>query len=79
MYRYDASRMKIMKVVDEGQTIDTDQLDKDGKPYARCGDMNCEALHFVPLELWNSRPLEDALQARIAELEATVSDSMGDQ
>lgn len=36
----------------------------DGAKYARCGDANCRALRFVPLEVWNNRPIEDALRER---------------
>jgi len=33
-------------------------------------DCPCAEMPFAPLEEWNDRPIEDALNARIAELEA---------
>ena len=40
--------------------------------FARCRNPKCEAAMFpgISLEAWNTRPIEDELRARIAELEA---------
>lgn len=41
----------------------------------QCYKMPCDARRFpMPIDSWNTRPIEDALKARIAKLEAEVAE-----
>jgi len=42
----------------------------DGETLYNCLNIDCPTGHWTPLKVWNKRPIEDALTARIAELEA---------
>jgi hypothetical protein len=42
----------------------------DGETLYNCLNIDCPTGHWTPLKAWNTRPIEDALNARIAELEA---------
>ena len=42
----------------------------DGETLYNCLNIDCPTGHWTPLKVWNNRPIEDALNARIAELEA---------
>ena len=44
----------------------------DGKEYYSCLDADCPNGSWFIADEWNTRPIEDALQARIAELEAVL-------
>ena len=42
----------------------------DGETLYNCLNIDCPTGHWTPLKVWNTRPIEDALRLRIAELEA---------
>jgi len=42
----------------------------DGETLYNCLNIDCPTGHWTPLKAWNTRPIEDELRARIAELEA---------
>jgi len=42
----------------------------DGETLYNCLNIDCPTGHWTPLKVWNTRPIEGALTARIAELEA---------
>ena len=42
----------------------------DGKEYYSCFNADCPNVSWFTADEWNTRPIEDALNARIAELEA---------
>ena len=44
----------------------------DGKEYYSCLDADCPNGSWFIADEWNTRPIEDALNARIAELEAEI-------
>ena len=45
----------------------------DGKEYYSCFNADCPNVSWFTADEWNTRPIEDALNARIAELEAALS------
>jgi len=44
----------------------------DGETLYNCLNIDCPTGHWTPLKAWNTRPIEDELRARIAELEAEI-------
>ena len=42
----------------------------DGETLYNCLNIDCPTGHWTPLKVWNTRQIEDALNARIAKLEA---------
>ncbi len=52
-----------------GHEPDSRISDTDGNKYYTCGSRWCRNGNWYTLVEWNKRPLEDALQKRIAELE----------
>ena len=42
----------------------------DGKEYYSCFNADCPNVSWLTADEWNTRPIEDAFQSRIAELEA---------
>ena len=45
----------------------------DGETLYNCLNIDCPTGHWTPLKVWNNRPIEDALNKRIAELEAHIA------
>jgi hypothetical protein len=50
-----------------------DEHDWDGEPYYYCPAPECPTSGYYTFDEWNTRPIEDALNARIAELEAHIA------
>ena len=46
----------------------------DGKEYYSCFNADCPNVSWFTADEWNTRPIEDALNARIAELECQLED-----
>jgi hypothetical protein len=44
--------------------------------WVRCGNMNCHNTATISVRYWNTRPIEDELQARITELETELLNTM---
>ena len=42
----------------------------DGQEHYTCPNFRCPIISWDKADIWNTRPIEDALNARIAELEA---------
>lgn len=46
--------------------------------WAKCGNMNCHNTATISVRYWNTRPIEDELNARIAQLTAQLAEWKAD-